>query len=185
MKNYLIIFLIVFLYGCNKPKTVLICGDHECINKSEAEQYFEDNLTLEVKILDKKKKKDASLVQLNLELNSEDNKKISLFSKTETNKKIKKLSKQEIKEKKIELKKRNNIKKNSQLENIKKKSELKNKIIKNKTKSKKLNVEKRKVQNNVKDVCILLQKCNIDEISKFLVKQGIEKKYPDITKREN
>ena len=44
MNNYLIIFLIVFLYGCNKPKTVLICGDHECINKSEAEQYLKEEI---------------------------------------------------------------------------------------------------------------------------------------------
>ena len=31
-------------FGCGKPKIVLICGDHVCVNKSEAEQYFEKNL---------------------------------------------------------------------------------------------------------------------------------------------
>ena len=54
MKKYLIFLLVIILFGCSKPKTVLICGDHVCINKSEAEQYFEDNLTLEVKVIDNK-----------------------------------------------------------------------------------------------------------------------------------
>ena len=52
------------MYACNKAKTVLICGDHVCINKAEAEQYFEDNLTLEVKIIDKKAKKNMISVAL-------------------------------------------------------------------------------------------------------------------------
>ena len=55
MKKLLLFLIILVIYGCNKPKTVLICGDHVCINKAEAEQYFEENLTLEVKIVDKKK----------------------------------------------------------------------------------------------------------------------------------
>ena len=37
-----------------------------CINKKEAEQYFEDNLTLEVKIIDKKQSEKFNLVELNL-----------------------------------------------------------------------------------------------------------------------
>ena len=62
------IFLLIFitLIGCSKPKTVFICGDHVCVNNAEAEQFFEENLSIEVKIIDKKKKKEADLVQLNL-----------------------------------------------------------------------------------------------------------------------
>ena len=45
-------FDILVLYGCSKPRAVLICGDHICVNKSEAEQYFEDNLSIEVQIVD-------------------------------------------------------------------------------------------------------------------------------------
>ena len=44
-------------FSCSKQKTLLICGDHVCVNKAEAKQFFEENLTLEVKIIDKKKKK--------------------------------------------------------------------------------------------------------------------------------
>ena len=52
--KHILIFLIFFLSNCSKPKTVLICGDHVCVNKAEAEQYFEENLSIEVKIINKK-----------------------------------------------------------------------------------------------------------------------------------
>ena len=57
MKNFLIILIFIFFSNCSKPQTVVICGDHVCVNKAEAEQYFEDNLTIEVKIIDRNKKK--------------------------------------------------------------------------------------------------------------------------------
>ena len=54
MKFILLIILFSLLGGCSKPRTVLICGDHICINKAEAEKYFEENLSIEVKIIEKK-----------------------------------------------------------------------------------------------------------------------------------
>ena len=33
----------------------MICGDHICINNKEAKKYFEENLSIEVKIIDDKK----------------------------------------------------------------------------------------------------------------------------------
>ena len=36
----------------------------------------------------------------------------------------------------------------------------------------------------VVDVCTILEKCSIDEISKYLIKLGKKKNFPDITKRE-
>ena len=53
----LLIFFILLLSNCSKPKTVFICGDHICINKSEANAYFEENLTIEVQIISKNKKR--------------------------------------------------------------------------------------------------------------------------------
>ena len=44
MKYIFLIFLIFLLTSCSKPKAVLICGDHVCLNKAEAELYFEENL---------------------------------------------------------------------------------------------------------------------------------------------
>ena len=70
MRKILLILSLFLIQNCSKPKTVLICGDHICVNKNEAEQYFEENLSIEVKILDKKKSKNDDLVQLNLEKDS-------------------------------------------------------------------------------------------------------------------
>ena len=46
MKFILISISILFLANCSKPKTVLICGDHVCVNKTEADQYFKENLSM-------------------------------------------------------------------------------------------------------------------------------------------
>ena len=90
----LIIFVVLFLAfsGCSKPKTVLICGDHVCINKTEANQYFEDNLTLEVKIINKNKLDKIDLVELNMKKTSTGEKSISISSKKKTTNDIKILS---------------------------------------------------------------------------------------------
>ena len=83
----ILIFIILFLsVSCSKPKTVLICGDHVCINKQEAEQYFEENLSIEVKIINKKKEKKINLVELNLKEKKKDQRKIKIKTKDNTNK---------------------------------------------------------------------------------------------------
>ena len=96
MKYIIFIFLIFFLVSCGKPKTVLICGDHVCVNKSEAKQFFEENLTIEVKVLDKNVKEKINLVELNLNDEQIEKKKISIISKRKTNKNLKALSNKEI-----------------------------------------------------------------------------------------
>lgn len=40
-----------------------------------------------------------------------------------------------------------------------------------------------KKNKDIADVCIIIEKCNIEEISKYLLKEGNKKKFPDITKR--
>ena len=96
MKKIIFFFLIIILQNCSKPKTVMICGDHKCINKDEAQQYFEENLSIEVKIIDNKIKNTFDLVELNLNQESE-NKEINIFSKLKTNQEIKVLTDSEIK----------------------------------------------------------------------------------------
>ena len=173
----IIIFLFIFtLHACSKPKTVLICGDHVCINKAEAEQYFEDNLTLEVQIVDNKKKQNVDLVQLNLNSDQNNKKEISVLKKDNTEKKIKVLSNDEIELKKNELKKKR-IKQNKKTKQIAKLKKTTN--DKNQTKSN-INKSEKKINN----ICLILKECNIDEISEYLVKQGKKKDFPDITARE-
>ena len=47
-----------------------------------------------------------------------------------------------------------------------------------------LNDKVNKKQQDVVDVCLILKKCNINEISKYLLKQGKKKSFPDITTRQ-
>ena len=63
---------------------------------------------------------------------------------------------------------------------------------KSKTRSKKDNNKKNiniiqknvnKKNKDVLDVCTILEKCSIDEISKYLLEQGNKKDFPDITSR--
>ena len=168
----LLFTIIVFLLiGCTKPKTVLICGDHICVNKKEANQYFEENLSLEVKILNKDNQKNFDLVELNLREGFEKDKKVFVKKKDKTKKIIKKLSNKEIKVIKSKI-------------NNKEKNKKKIKII-NKERKLKDKVDKKKIVNNVidneTDICTIIEKCSIDEISKYLTKEGNKRGYPDIS----
>ena len=188
MKLALLITLIFFLSNCSKPKTVLICGDHVCVNKAEAEQYFEENLSIEVKIVNKKLDTEEDLVELNLRENSLGDKKISIVSKKTTNNSIKTLSNEEIVKIKEDIKNKKKEKKIAK-KIVKKENEFINKEI---SKEKKLKYEKKKIiKNNVNkrrkdvvDICTIIKKCSIDEISKYLLDDGRNKKFPDITTRQ-
>ena len=189
MKKYFLIFLLIIIYGCNKPKSVLICGDHVCINSLEAKQYFEKNLSIEVKIIDQEKNNEIDLVQLNLNDNN-NKRKISIKKKKKTDKKIKILSNNEIKKIKSDIKKNRN--KQKIVKKIKKREETeKSKVskIKNLESSESIlmdknDVDKFKNKLEVVDICTIIETCSIEEISKYLIEQGKNKDYPNITIRE-
>ena len=171
MKKMLILITFILLTSCNKPKTVFICGDHVCVNKAEANEYFENNLSLEVKVIDRKDKKQVKLVELNLKPNKNGKREISISRKESTNENLKVLSKNEIKNKKEELKRNKKIKDINNEKNTYKNIFVSNKSL---TKSK----------SDVVDVCSLIKICSIDEISKYLINEGKNKKFPKLTKRE-
>ncbi len=183
----LLSIILLFMFGCSTSKTVLICGDHVCVNKNEAEQYFEDNLSLEVRIIDKKEKNKIDLVELNLKAKNQDFKSVSITEKNNTKKDIKVLTNDEIKKKKAELKNREKINKLKDKDNRMAKVKVKNKektIKKKKDKLIKVRKINNKDQKQIVDICVVLEKCNIDEISKYLIEQGQKKGFPDITLRE-
>ena len=176
MRLLIIFFVVSFFSSCSKPKTVLICGDHICVNKTEAEQFFEENLSIEVKIIDKRVKNEINLVQLNLKENIEGNKSISITPKNQIDEKLKTLTNDEV----LEIKK-----------NIKDKKKEKKVVKKPSTSKKKLFNQNKKISNKsntnqkvLVDICTILEKCSIDEISKYLLKEGKSKKFPDITIRQ-
>jgi len=189
MRYVLLLLFFLFLIGCGKPKTVLICGDHICVNKEEADQFFKENLSIEVKIVDQKINRTVDLVKLNLDNSLKSNKKISIQKKNTTDQKVKILSKKEIKKiKQLVNKKKKNIKvakKNSNRTNDRNLKKLK---VKKKS-QKKENINTRRLdaykhRGEIIDVCTIIEKCSIHEISKFLLIQGKNKKFPDITIRE-
>jgi hypothetical protein len=219
MKKILLISLIFILHGCSKPKSVLICGDHVCVNKAEAEQYFEDNLSLEVQIVNNNRDSSLDLVELNLKSISNGKKEITVINKKETKKKLKVLSKDEIELKKAQLKKRKENKnltnkvakdneklakkndnldlKNIKINEISENNTITKNINKNENKIKIVNKSTRlgnndslndaiirKGKNDIVDICEIIEKCSIDEISKYLIKYGREKDFPNIASRE-
>ena len=172
MKKFFLSIFIFTLIGCSKPKTVLICGDHVCINKSEAKQYFEENLSIEVKIIDKKRKKEVNLVELNLLTSSNGKKEVTISEKQNTEKNLKVLSKEDIIIIKENIKKKKKIAKKNVLFKKQKQENIS-------SASKNLNKKKKDVVN----ICTILKNCSIDEISKYLIMQGKKKDFPDITSR--
>ena len=185
MKILFLIFLLILFTNCSKPKTVLICGDHVCVNKAEAEKYFQENLTLEVKILNKDIDYKADLVELNLNRDLAGKKNVSIQPKEKTSKQLKTLSNEEVNKIKKNLKKKKKtgkVEKNI-ISNHQKPNKI-NKKVSKKDNSKVRNKNVNKVKYDVVDVCTILKECSIDEISKYLLKEGKKKSFPDITIRQ-
>ena len=70
--KYIIIFFL-FIIGCSglnsdRIQKVYICGDHECKNKKEMDDYFKNNISIEVYSIRKTSKNDKQydLVELNM-----------------------------------------------------------------------------------------------------------------------
>ena len=111
-----------------------------------------------------------------------------MLKKKETKQKLKVLTKSDIKKKKIALKKNKKIKNEQKsIEKRSNKSEIvkRKKIQKSKNETSKQVKVINKVNKKITDICTILDDCSIDEISKYLVKQGRDRKFPDITIREN
>lgn len=175
MRVLLIFFIIMFTNSCSKPKVVLICGDHVCINKDEAQQFFEENMSIEVKIVDSKEKKEINLVELNL-MNNTEKKNIIVSKKGKIERDIKILTNDEIEKKKLEINQKKIAKKVSRKVNTKKTFD---KNIKKKETI--INNEK---SQEIFNICLYIENdCNIEEISKYLLKKGSDKDFPDITLR--
>ena len=68
IKIILFLFIIQCVWPLNKFEKVYICGDHKCANKAEAEEYFNNNISIEIYTIDTKKEDDEyfDLVELNL-----------------------------------------------------------------------------------------------------------------------
>ncbi len=123
-------------------------------------------------MLQKKKKTSYDLVNLNI-----GNEKSNIKVYKNKNKKIvKKLSKKEAKLKKKELKikkkKTQPVTSNEKI-NINLKQKSSNEIM-----------STSKIKNNSVDICLKLEKCDIDSISDYLIKVSNKKDFPNISLKE-
>ncbi len=207
--RFFLLLIFIFLISCSTGKKVFICGDRECINKKEAEAYFAKNLSLEIKIYKDKKVKTYDLVKLNTDedirqktLNNNSKPDLKSLSKKEKDiikkklddeKKLAKLRKKHEKKilkdlKKIEKEKilsqkkldKKRLKEEKKLSKVTKDTIKKDKLIK---KPKKETIDQ-EINNQIvqyEEICSLLNKCEIDEISKFLMNIGINKDYPNLS----
>ena len=156
MKILLIFFFI--LVSCsttndNKVKKVYICGDHECKNNKEINEYFENNISLEIYTISRSSKKDKDFDLVELNMSKEDKKNLVSV---------------DVQEKQIrdKIKKRNRI---SKL-NIKKGE---NSTVNSKRKN--------RPKITLVRICKNLQECDIDIVKNIIIKKGNEKNYPDLT----
>tara|TARA_B100000029_G_scaffold237851_1_gene234903 strand:- start:3989 stop:4495 length:507 start_codon:yes stop_codon:yes gene_type:complete len=165
--RFILYFSLLFLLNCSNPivgdKHVYICGDHPCANKKEMNDYFNNNISIEVYTItsEKEKEENFDLVELNL-----------LKDKLKSKEKIL------ISEKKKNIKKQ--IKERKKLAKLKiKKVEEPNQVVKT-TKKKEIVKEKKASQFTFIRICKNLEECDIDKISKIIMDIGKEKDYPDI-----
>ena len=169
IKIILFLFIIQCVGPLNKVEKVYICGDHKCANKAEAEEYFNNNISIEIYTIDTKKEDDEyfDLVELNLlkDKLATKNKIIVKDEKKKIDEKInerKKLAKLKIKEieKPVEKIKQDQVKLNN---------------------TKKTKPKKQKSKITFIRICKNLEECDIDKISKIVMEIGKEKDFPDIT----
>ena len=157
---FLLCFLI--LAGCNNQKTTFWCGDRECLNKKEKEEYFKKEMTVQVKVLSKSdinEKSDIEEITQQFLLTEKEIKK--------RDKNIKKQAKIEKKKRKLEGKK---IKKQIRLEEKRKKKE--EKSIKKQT-----ILSKKSTNEIIKNDSYL---STFNKIKERILSKNISKPYPDI-----
>ena len=140
-----------------------ICGDHPCKNNKEIQEYFDNNISIEVYSIDTDKNKTDKfdLAELNL---LED--------------KLKSKDKILVSEKKDEIKQK--VKERKKLAKLKIKQIEDPKQIEKIVKSQESVKKKKKSKITFIRICKNLEECDIDKISKLIMDLGKERDFPDI-----
>jgi len=177
----ILFLLLLFILTACFSRNVYMCGNRECIDRKEANEYFNKNLSIEViskkKIADKK----LDLIKVNTEFKSSNNQTKNLFSlKKKKSKKINKISDSK-KDVVLKFRKIKNKKKKIKIKKVNKEDSIFRKLFKNDIKKNSLNkqVDTNKINSN----CKVLEKCDINEISELIVKESKLKNYPNISSK--
>ena len=205
---YILFFF--FLFSCVNIKKEYVCGDRPCLDKKDFNEYFSQELTVEIMPQKNKKFKNNNLIILNTKNNNV--KKIDKKSSKQEDKLQKKAEKQRLKAQKKQLMKERKIKK-AELKLKKKKEKYLIRTQKTKDVFKNIIIDKKEIQNyqtkksvdktaakksnikriekdniqidlvkskNVKSVCDGIKDCDIDKIAEILIKEGKRKPFPNI-----
>ena len=167
-KIHILVFFL--LINCTTNK-VYICGDHPCKNKKEIDEYFKNNISVEVYVLEKKKEsiQNQNLVKLNLN---------QLKNEKEKKKELTFLNKRRLN--KIEQSKQTNSKLKLKVEKQEPQNMSLNKKVNNQEKPKKIFSYKKNSSTKIVHLCKNLNECDIDIITKKVTDLGKGKSFPDI-----
>jgi hypothetical protein len=163
--RYLYLFCLLFFVSCSFTKNTYMCGDHECTDKKEFNDYFAKNLIVEIKLKKTKKKSSINLIKLNNTAQRTDTKNVP--EGNQYKKSIEKERKIELKARKAQLKAERKIKKieekersknEKKLSNVSNKKNNLNKIIKEKAKNNNISKTNKPVKLSKKKQEILRDK---------------------------
>tara|TARA_Y100000590_G_scaffold169605_1_gene194189 strand:+ start:536 stop:1054 length:519 start_codon:yes stop_codon:yes gene_type:complete len=169
MKKTLLLIFFLFV-SCTTNNKVYICGDHPCKNKKEVDEYFKNNISMEVYVMKNKKEDDVDLVQLNLLKDKKINKKREMAFLNKRKQENINLNKEQ-KHTKLKLKVETEDKKK-----VKKINKKDNKTAKLDSKFK----YKKQKSTKIVHLCKTINECDIDIISDKIIKLGKEGNFPDI-----
>ena len=162
MRLYIFI-LFVFIFGCSK-KHVYMCGENSCKNKKEFENYFENNLSIEISFLSEREKDEViDLIEFNLGKGKEEVQ-APILAKPNKNLDKSKPGKEvtEIKRKKKE-------------DTVEENQPAKKSTIKETKPVEKINIEQ------ALQKCKIIETCKIEEIYAVILEKTKNKKYPTFT----
>jgi len=123
MKSIIYVIFLMFLTNCSSNKITYVCGDHDCINKKEKEDYFKKTMIVEIKINKNNKEKNVTEIEeIKKRSKKEEAKRIDgekvLYKQEKINQKIKKeeekilIKQNKLNEKRLKKEKKDLIKQN-------------------------------------------------------------------------
>ena len=199
---YMVFFLLIF--SCTTFKKEYVCGDHPCIDKKEFNEYFTNNLIIEIEPYKNNKNKSPNLVSINTDSLQKKN----TNTQTKRNKKIEEKKQKEklraekirlLEERKIRKKEVKNTRQKLKITKLKMKKEMsvKKEISNNKEQInkieddisviKKTSINKIKknpsanlLNSEKKNICDEIKDCDIDKIAQRLIEKGKKKPFPNI-----
>ena len=189
MKYNILLIFFLFLLSCSSNKAVYWCGDHQCVNKREKENYFKKTMIVEVRTLNTKSKKDKTASEKIMLQTINDSTKITKEKKNKAKqdrleeKRIIREQKELIKQARLEqkelikqarLEKKLRIKEEKELEKQarSKKKALSKKSAKNKSKS--------KIELEPKEFASDISQSKFNELVEKITKRNMFRSYPNI-----